>query len=430
VKGAGQPDPESAAERAARAFRYDRVRGAMAGIIEAGWLSFTMLVAIRHFDAPPALKALLNAAGSLGLLLTPLSIHWVVRSGASPVRAAALLWSGVALALGLLAWVDDLAAFSVLFLFGALCLAQQSPLNIQIYAQNYPPDQRGRRLSKVAVLASLLGGTFGLAGGQLLDFDLEDNYRRLYLVMSGASVVVALAYLRIPARPLPGGAAMHPLHHLALARTDPLFGRLLAGWMMLGFANLMTLPIRMEFLANPRYGIEASNRTAAAILVLLPLVVRLFTTRWWGRRFDRMGLVRMRNLLNWLFLLGIGVFFCSHQLWLIALGAAIHGFAQAGGDIVWQLWVTKLAPPDRVSHYMSVHTLNTGLRGVLAPFAGYWLLRMTGNPQWVALTSCLLMLMAIAFFARIRDDGRLAGRARGDAAALAAARASDGDPAT
>ena len=424
------PDASARASRAARAYRYDRVRGAMAGIIEAGWLSFTMLVVIRHFHAPPLLKALLNAAGSIGLLLTPLSTQIASRGGHRPVRVCAVLWAAVAVMLGLLAWVEHLAWFAAIFFLGALCLAQQSPMNIQIYTQNYAPGERGRWLSKVAVLASLSGGVFGLVGGRLLDLDLDRNYPALYAIMALAAAVAAWAYTRIPSDPLPPGAAMHPLQHLALARTDRLFGQMLAGWMMLGFANLMCLPIRVEYLANPAYGIHASNQTIALVLVMLPLVVRLCTTRWWGRVFDRVGLVRMRNWLNALFLSGIGLFFVSHDLRIIALGAALHGFAQSGGDIIWQLWVTKLAPPDRISHYMSVHTLNTGLRGVVAPFVGYWLLRETQNPQVVGLASVVLMAVAIVFFYRIRDDGRLAGGPRRDPVELAAGPASDGDPAT
>ena len=34
--------------------------------------------------------------------------------------------------------------------------------------------------------------------------------------------------------------------------------------------------------------------------------------------------------------------------------------------------MTKLAPPERVADYMSVHTFFTGVRGVLAPVAAFY----------------------------------------------------------
>ncbi|MEZ5302399.1 MAG: hypothetical protein R3F11_17460 [Verrucomicrobiales bacterium] len=49
-----------------------------------------------------------------------------------------------------------------------------------------------------------------------------------------------------------------------------------------------------------------------------------------------------------------------------------------GGNIAWSLWVTKLAPADRVAEYMSVHTFTTGLRGMAAPFLGFWLAAQIG----------------------------------------------------
>ena len=49
-------------------------------------------------------------------------------------------------------------------------------------------------------------------------------------------------------------------------------------------------------------------------------------------------------------------------------------FSNAGADVAWSLWVTKFAPPDRVADYMAVHTFFTGVRGVLAPLAAFYLI--------------------------------------------------------
>ena len=40
---------------------------------------------------------------------------------------------------------------------------------------------------------------------------------------------------------------------------------------------------------------------------------------------------------------------------------------------MWSLWVTKFAPPERAADYMSVHTFFTGIRGLLSPFLGFFL---------------------------------------------------------
>jgi hypothetical protein len=49
----------------------------------------------------------------------------------------------------------------------------------------------------------------------------------------------------------------------------------------------------------------------------------------------------------------------------------LWGLANAGGNVTWGLWVTKLAPKHAVAEYMSVHTFLTGVRGLLAPMIAF-----------------------------------------------------------
>ena len=84
-------------------------------------------------------------------------------------------------------------------------------------------------------------------------------------------------------------------------------------------------------------------------------------------------------MLNVCFCAAILVVFYSESFWAIAIGTGLQGFAFAGGNIAWSLWVTKLAPPEHTAEYMSVHTFATGVRGVIAPFIGFALLREYGS---------------------------------------------------
>ena len=61
------------------------------------------------------------------------------------------------------------------------------------------------------------------------------------------------------------------------------------------------------------------------------------------------------------------------MFWLV-VAAILFGISNAGADVAWSLWVTKFAPPERVADYMSVHTFFTGVRGVLAPLAAFFLI--------------------------------------------------------
>jgi hypothetical protein len=64
--------PESEAARAAATYRNDVLRAPFYGILEAGWSTFALLIAIRHFDAPETYKAFFAGAWPIGFLLTPL----------------------------------------------------------------------------------------------------------------------------------------------------------------------------------------------------------------------------------------------------------------------------------------------------------------------------------------------------------------------
>jgi MFS family permease len=88
----------------------------------------------------------------------------------------------------------------------------------------------------------------------------------------------------------------------------------------------------------------------------------------------------MRIAINTGVALGILSFFTGDSLTGLVAGAVFIGIANAGGDLAWSLWVTKVAPAERTAEYMTVHTFLTGVRGVLAPFAGFYLLQIL--PVW------------------------------------------------
>jgi hypothetical protein len=91
----------------------------------------------------------------------------------------------------------------------------------------------------------------------------------------------------------------------------------------------------------------------------------------WGWVFDRANFFVLRMVLNLGFALGIVSFFASDTTPGLVLAALTFGVSVAGGDVAWSLWVTKVAPADRVADYMSVHTFFTGLRGLVAPMLGF-----------------------------------------------------------
>lgn len=379
-----------------RTYRWDLLRGSSIGVLESCWQVFALVVAIRVFDASSTVKGLIAAAFAIGLILTPFTLGLAVRSGHRTGLLCGLLNGVTALSLGASTLVAGLIGFVTMIALAQIAQAQSVPLQTHIYASNYPNEERGRRFSHTFLLASIIGAAMGIGGGALLDHNI-DNWRWLFLLGLIAACIASFAFMRMPSQPLPASKRSSPWDNLSLAWKDKLFGTVLLAWMMMGLGNLMTMPLRAEYLANPIYGINASNEQIGLLMLTLPLAARILAGPLWGILFDRINLIVLRIFLNFSFIASILLFFLSKNFWLMAAAAIFFGIASAGGRIMWSLWVTKIAPPSRVSQYMSVHTLMTGLRGALAPFLGFWLIAET-TPQVAAWVGASLSMISILIF--------------------------------
>jgi predicted MFS family arabinose efflux permease len=211
---------------------------------------------------------------------------------------------------------------------------------------------------------------FSYLGGKLLDRDIND-YHLVFLFMALATLGASFAVYRIPSTPLSANSSKNPLKSFSHAWKDKIFGSMLIIWMFLGFGNLIVLPLQVEFMVRPRFGIEATNTQIALAIGIIPLISRVLTTQIWGHLYDRYNFFLVRGMISSAFGLGHLIFFNSQALWGLYLAGVITGIGTGGAQVAWSLWVTKFAPPDKAPEYMGVHTFLTGARGIIAPFIGF-----------------------------------------------------------
>ena len=386
-------------------YSRDKWRAPFQGILEAGWQAFPLLIAIRYFEAPETAKAFVAGAGPVGFLLTPLTLFLAAKLSARPSFACAVVFSlSAILALGA-TFASTLLIFTLCIIASQMAMVQHGPLMVQVYTANYGAHERGQRVTTPLMLTAAFSIIFAWLGGEILDLRLL-NYKYLFAFMACCALACAFAVRGVPSLPLSTQHVGNPWQSFRLIWKDRLFGFILGAWMLLGLGNLITLPIRVEYLANPAFGINADNATIALLLVVIPALARLVSTKFWGHRFDQLHFVTTRNSLNFCFLLSIVLFFFTTNIWLLALAMAFQGIAMGGGKIFWGLWVTKIAPPEKASAYMSIHMALTGFRGTLAPFLGYWVLTQS-SPAIVAWTGLVLILAAIFLFQTLRAHPRL-----------------------
>lgn len=383
-----------AAQRKALTFRLEQTRAVAHGMLETAGSTFLLLIAVRHFQAGPAAKALVAGGGSFGLILSLLVVFVVSGAGWPAARAASrMAFFGTACLLTMAAF-PTVGVFVVGAILSMAAASSAIPLMTQVYQDNYPEAERGTLFSKTVMIRIGVAALFSEMAGRLLSRDIG-YFRILLLVFAAAFAVSGWCMGRCPTRPLQPAAGSHPFRSLRYVREDRLFRMTLIAWMLMGFANLMMLPMRVEFLANPKYGLSLSVSEIAFLTGVVPNAARLMVSPLWGWLFDRMNFFALRVILNLGFALGILSFFTSNSVSGLVAGALIFGISNAGGDVAWSLWVTKLAPPDRVADYMSVHTFFTGLRGVAAPLVAFHLAAGVSLAK-LAVVSAVLIVLATA----------------------------------
>jgi hypothetical protein len=392
--------------RSAVTYRYECYRAVGAGIIEAAGSTFLILIAVRWFSAGVVAKGCVAAGSGLGYLLTPVLVARVKASRQPVAQVAARVVAFGAVILVLPAIFPWEPLFVVATMVAMASAGVIIPLLTQIYQESYPAASRGRFFSRTVMIRIASAAAFSFGAGELLAADI--GYFRLLLVIFAATLGFSSWCLsRVPSEPLHDSGDTHPFRALRYARDDRMFQTTLVSWMLMGFANLMMLPLRVEYLASPKYALAMRPDMIALLTGVIPNLARLVMSPVWGWMFDRANFFVVRISLNVGFALGIVSFFTSDSLTGLTLSAIVFGVSVAGGDVAWSLWVTKIAPADRVADYMSVHTFFTGIRALIAPLVGFalvthWSLEAGG---WL---SALLIVAATAYLLpEIKHGGRV-----------------------
>jgi hypothetical protein len=319
----------------------------------------------------------------------------VARLQWSASQAAAALASFGAILFLLMAVAPTLPIFVIGSMLAMAASSGAVPLITHMYHENYPEKIRGQLFSSTVMIRIATAAVFSEIAGRVLFADIS-HFRWLLLIFAVAFAFAAHHLKRCPTTAIPREEGAHPFRALRFVKTDRVLRLTLIAWMLMGTANLMMLPMRVEYLANPKYGLNLSVVEVAFLTGVIPNVARLILSPLWGWLFDHMNFFVLRAALNVGFAIGILSFFTSSSLSGLLLGGIVFGASNAGGDIAWSLWVTKFSPPERVADYMSVHTFFTGVRGVAAPLMAFHLTNKY-SIAGLGVASALLIFTSILF---------------------------------
>ncbi|HEY6227828.1 MAG TPA: hypothetical protein VI282_11965, partial [Verrucomicrobiae bacterium] len=245
------------AEKTAITFRHERWRAVSAGILETAANTFLLIIAVRWFHAGSTSKALVAGGGSFGLFLTPIVVTQVARSGWTASKAAAALAIFGAALFVLMAALPVLPLFVVGSLLGMAAASGAVPLFTHIYHENYPEKERGQLFSSTVMIRIATAAVFSEMAGRFLFANIS-YFRWLLIIFAAAFAFAAYHLKRCPSSPIPHDEGAHPFRALRFVKTDRVLRMTLIAWMLMGLANLMMLPMRVEYLANPKYGLNLS----------------------------------------------------------------------------------------------------------------------------------------------------------------------------
>lgn len=370
--GADDASPAYDLTLSRRTFLLESLRNVMFRpvMMSVGGSGLLVTVAIQHFDANKWTKGLLGGAVQMGMLLTPLVVWAVAATRLSVSRAIAL--SMVLSALGLFAAANatDLNGFFLAALIGIPLAASTAPLFTALWRQNIPGSVRGQRFAQVSWIGTISMALVSFLIGKYMG----DDPSRFRLPVIGLAIMMllsALVMLYIPTQPL-RKPRRFPLPHLSLLIRYPLFGYISMAWMLMGFANLATMPLRNQFADGQGFAPE----DVVMLTLTYPTAASLASMLIWGWLFDKMNFLLVRIGINVMFGLSLVLFFQPEYSLMVA-GSVFFGLAIGGGTVAWAMWVTKYSPADRTADFMAVHTFLTGLRGTCGPLLGFLVL------EWV-----------------------------------------------
>ena len=385
------------------------MRAVPAGVLVPVESTIVLTVAITRFDAAGWVKGLIAAAAGVGLLASPFITAAARRSG-RPVMvvAAAISLTG---ALGFaLASSGALTLMVIGSIIGVAAISAPIPLLTATYERNFSVVDRGRRVGRGMAVRVAVGALSGFAMGAALKAQ-PDRWWVLLVVAAVALAAVGVCQANLPSTPLPVvEGRTSPLPHFHLLGEDRQLRLTLVAWMLMGFGNLMLLPLRVEYLARPVYGIDADAAQITMLTVTIPSIVRLVCMPLFGNLFDRMSFFAARIMVNLLFALYVAAFFSGSSDVGLLLGAVAFGVGSAGGDLMWTLWVTKFAPPGRVADYMGLHTFFTGIRAVAAPLLGFLVIERFDleTVAWIAAGLIIVSSMVLLPEARLERRAAVA----------------------
>lgn len=293
---------------------------------------------------------------------------------------------------------DYLAILTIMYSFSSLILPAQNSI-MQI---NIRPANRGKVFGFVTSLATLLTITITFTSGSLLEHR-EELFRSLFVIVGVAGFlgVLALSMCNTKKKSIPEDVAnkrfsfIEPLKRAYyLLKEDKQFFKFQRNFFLYGVGFLILLPIIPKYLVDY---LEMGYRTSFIAKGVISQIGLLCLSPLFGKLFDKSHPTKFTAIGFAVFslfpmLLLTSSFFPDSQAVLIVFAAYLFfGIGMSFINMSWNISSIFFAGKNDSSMYQSVHVTVTGLRGILTPVLGYFVMQFLGIRTVFAISIiCLL----------------------------------------
>jgi MFS family permease len=385
------------------------VKKGYAGLVDPFWVN----VAVAVVSGAPALANISSFA-------------WAnLAHGRARVSVLAWLQAAFAVVVGLIALAPfgplGLALTIVAVVAARLVWAGILTVRAAIWTANYPRAVMARMTGRIVLISVPGMAVVSLMAGWVLDRQVQSS-RWLYVAAAVCGLLAAWLYRAVRVRReflllaaeadvgSSGGAFSLRSFREILGADESFRGFMF--WMGLyGAGNLMVNAQLVVFFSDR---LHLGGMTQILLLTVVPLLLMPVFLPWWARQFDQGHVIGYRARQCWVMLASIIVDALAiwlMQPWLLWVGAALTGAANAGANLGWNLGHNDFAPLGRAQHYMGVHVTLTGVRGMIAPPLGMLVYELLESMRTGLGVLALLLPIALVTagglgFVRMRDARR------------------------
>ncbi len=398
--------------RVRHTFNYDAASAVLDGFYTGTVFQLLLFVGRKTAELSDVQHNLLMSALHMGLLITPLVQAFIPLRRRQFVLATWVLARCSCLFL-LFPFFQSGWAFALLSTWIMTSTVLRIPAHASIMRSNYPVGIRNRVLSHVQLLRLYVTVPTNLAVGFMIEYR-ESWYWPLAVLAACISLAGAYQYSFIRPRGEPQEPRNKPLvpwrDIFHILRTDRQFFWYQAFYILGGIPNLWCLPLYVRLIADVDGGLGARWWEISIMTGLLHPVFMALFIRPWGAFLDRLGNpILQRAVICFVFALHPLSFTFADSVPWAYLCYAIYGFITAGASLNWTLGSLAFGTPEQATAYSSIHTMLTGVRGVIAPWIGTFLVLTIGLHSTFVLASAFMILSGILLFGlhfRTRDSWR------------------------